>query len=263
MMNKKLLTLIAVAAVPFAMRAALIDFNGGSELSNDFAGFSDFSQSTTGGLDNSGSVSLTSNSQIAVYQTSFDASALSGGTVVSSYFQYNGASDTGRGFAVGFTSGPSDTYDNSSTTTGTDLRVVMNGSGAGDNYGISIFSNGSQVAASSTNVTLVDTNWYYLDLKVGGISGGDYTGVQAELFASDASGVLGSSLKNLDNNGGGGYTVTNALTSDTQAYGFFGGQNPTARAASTADNFTVIPEPSTFALVGLALGALMLSRRRK
>jgi hypothetical protein len=43
-MNKKLLTLIAVAAVPFAMRAALIDFNSTGDLAANFAGYASGTQ---------------------------------------------------------------------------------------------------------------------------------------------------------------------------------------------------------------------------
>lgn len=245
-------------------QATLINFNGGGELASDFAGFTDFSQSGTGGLAGSGSITLTANSQIAVHQTAFDASALSNSNF-GAYFQYNGAAGSGRPFAIGFTSGASDTYNTSSTTTGSDIRVALNGQGDG-NYGLDILNSGGTVVISSKDIALVNSNWYYLQLTIGGVSGGNFTGVTAELFNSDNSGVLGGSLKLL-NDAGSGYSVASALTSDTTAYGFFGGQNPTTRGIAAVDNFTTatpVPEPSTYAMiVGLFVLGFAWFRKRK
>ena len=262
-MNMKRLVLGSLtaftASTAMSTHAALYTFEAANEFSSNFAGSSGFSQSATGGLTNSGSVALGSTSTIAVEQLSFDATA--GGFTISAFFKYNGANDDGRGFAIGVTSGASDTYSNSATTTGTDLRVTVNGiDGAGneDKYGIQILNNGSAIDTSSLNVVLTSGNFYQVKLNVGGVSGGSFTGITAELLTE-----AGSSLKLLDNGGGGGYTTVTTLTTDAEAYAFFGGQNPTTRAASHVDNFSTpsIPEPASLALMGLG-GLLMLSCRR-
>jgi hypothetical protein len=198
----------------------------------------------------------------AVYQTGVDATAFNG-AVVGGYFLYDGTTFSSRPLSFGFTSAATDTYSGSTTTTGTDIKMNLLGAGSGTNAGIQIYNNGAAVDTSATNVTLTGGNWYYMELRIGGISGGSFTGVQAELFNSDNTGVVGSSLKLLDNGGTGGYTVATGLTSDTSVFGFFGGIGPGSRGIDGVDNFTVIPEPSTFALVGIALGAAMLFRRRK
>lgn len=261
-MKKLLLTLTAAATASIAQAQTVIDFNTPGEFASDFAGFSNFSQAATGGLSDSGSVTLTTSSQIAVYQTGVDITGVDNGSF-GMYFQYNGASDSGRPFSIGFTSGASDTYSNSATTTGTDLRLVLGGAGSGDNYGLQLLNNGGAFATSLQNVTLVDGDWYYIQLNVGGISGGDFTGVSGDLFASDDAGNLGAALKILDNSGTGGYTTTSSLTSDADVYVFFGGQNPSTRGAAVADNLTfVVPEPTSAALLIGASGLLLLRRRR-
>ncbi len=261
-MKKLLLILSAVATATVAQAQTVIDFNTPGELASDFAGFSNFSQSATGGLSNSGSVTLTNSSQIAVYQTGQDITGVDNGTF-GMYFQYNGADTAGRPFSIGITSGASDTYSNSGTTTGTDLRLVLFGAGSGDNYGLQLINNGASFATSLANVTLVDGDWYYIALNIGGISGGDFTGISGDLFASDDAGNLGAGLKILDNGGTGGYIQTSSLTADSDAYVFFGGQNPTTRGAAVADNLTfAIPEPTSAALLIGAAGLLALRRRR-
>ncbi|MEM1210894.1 MAG: PEP-CTERM sorting domain-containing protein [Planctomycetota bacterium] len=243
--------------------AALYTFEEANQLAENFSGFSNFSQSATGGIDDSGSIALTSTSQVAVENASFDAS--SGSFAISSFFQYNGANSGGRGFFVGLTSDSTDTYSSSATTTGTDLRVIVTGSGSSDNYGIALINNATTFAGSSLNVPLVTGEWYQLVLNVGPAVGGQFTAISGELLDDD-----GVSLKNLNNDGLGGYTQTTSLTSDTEAHAFFGGQNPTSRAASNADNFfspsdvpasdAVIPEPGSLGL--LALGSVLMLRRR-
>ncbi|MEM1210677.1 MAG: hypothetical protein AAGI68_00110 [Planctomycetota bacterium] len=239
--------------------AALYTFEATDEFTNNFSGFSDFSQSTTGGIADSGSVALTSNSQIAVEQTAFDASA--GSFSVSASFKYNGANSGGRGFFVGLTSDPGDTYGSSATSTGTDLRLAVTGSGSSDNYGLQLLNNGGAFATSSLNVPLVDGEYYELVLNIGTVAGGSFTGISGQLFDSG-----GNSLKFL-NDSGSNYTEATVLTSDTEAYAYFGGQNPASRAASNADNFnspstsgSVIPEPGSLGL--LALGSLLIIRHK-
>gem|GEM_PF-3873672 len=269
---KKLCVGIAVL-VSSAAHATLIDFNGGSELADDFAGFTNFSQSGSGGINNSGSVSLTSTNQIAVYQdATFDATAFSDAKV-GVYFQFNsvGNNFSSRPLSIGFTADAANMYKSSSensvssgdSTTANDVRVQLVGGGGvgGTSAAIRLVGDGTQVDQSSVNITMVQDNWYYLELRIGGVSGGNLTGVEGQLFNASADGTIGSSLKNLNSGGTGGYTVASGLTSDTTAYTYFGGFAP-ANSVTTVDNLSaVIPEPSTFALVGLALGAALLARR--
>jgi len=267
--------LVGITAIAsFAAHATLIDFNGGSELNDDFAGFSNFTQSGTGGLDNTGSVTLTSTSQIAIYQNqAFDATAFSDAKV-GIYFQFNsvGNNFSSRPLSIGFTGDAANTYKSSSennvsstdSTTANDIRVQLVGGGGvgGTTAALRLVGDGVQADQSSVNITMVQDNWYYMELRIGGVSGGDLIGVEGELFNASSDGTIGSSLKNLNNGGTGGYDITSGLSSDSAAYSYFGGFVP-SNSVARVDNFSaVIPEPSTFVLVGVAFGTLAFFRRR-
>lgn len=260
-MKKLLLTLTAVATASLAQAQTVIDFNTSGQFASDFAGFTNWSQSTSGGLGTpaTGSVATTGTSQIAVYQPiGYDASSFSG-FKVGGYFSYDDTAMTQRPVSFGFTQSASDTYTGSLTNSGNSVRATLVGTGT--NAGLIIAQNGTSEDQSSVNVDMTQSTWYYLELTIGGVSGGDFTGVTAELFASDDNGNLGASLKNL-NSGGSGYTFTNALTADTDVYAFFGGFSSQNQGVTNFDNFTIVPEPTSAALLIGAAGLLVLRRRR-
>lgn len=231
-----------VGAADCAEAGTVIDFNGGSELASNFAGMggTQFSQATTGGLSNSGFVDTNpSSDNYAVYQTAINATTFKSARV-GGYFLYNGTAISSRPLSFGFTSSATNTYSSSLATSGTDIRVALTGSGS--NAGVIIANNGTAVATSSANVPLSAGNWYYMELRIGGVSGGSFTNVEAELFASDSSGNIGSSLKLLDNSGS-KYAFASSLATDTSAYAFFGGIGPGSRGIDGVDNLTIIAEP--------------------
>lgn len=267
MTRKSLLLIPALTAAALA-NGQLVDFNTVGQFTGGFAGSSGFAEVASGGLGGSGAVSMGGTSAVAVYQTGFNPSTLNGATF-SAFFQYNGADGdggTGRGFSVGFTSGAGDTYSSSAATTGTDFRAVVAGAGTGNNYGVDLLNNGTTFEGSSKDITLTVGNWYQLVLTIGGVSGGNFTGVTGALYSADSNGGSLSVLKFL-NGSGSGYTEANSLASASEAFAFFGGQNPSQRISGLADNFSAspIPEPSTYAaLTGLlALGMIVARRRRR
>lgn len=240
-----------------------IDFDSTGDFANGFAGFSDFSELTDGGINGTGAVSLSGNSQVAVYQMPVSF-ADQGKHVLSMFFQYNGADGdggTGRGFAIGYTSTATDAYDSSATTTGLDMRAMVTGSGSNNAYGIDLQNDGELVAGSSKDITLILHNWYYLELTITDASNGSLDGVAVALYDAADDGTVGEQLKSLDNDGAGGYTLTSALANAPEVFPFFGGQNPATRLTAIADSFAYsrsIPLPEAVVYRGTPLldGAL-------
>ncbi|MGC9451475.1 MAG: sugar-binding protein [Oceanipulchritudo sp.] len=263
-LKKTLMACLSAGLAPAIFADFSVDFNTAGDLTSNFSGFSDFAEAAGGGLADSGAVALSANSQVAVHQTPVD---LNGGVdhVLSMYFQYNGADGdggTGRGFFVGFTSGAADTYETSATTTGVDIRAIVAGAGSENLYGIDLQNDGANVDGSAKNVPLVIGNWYYLELTIAEVAPGEFRGVTVALYDSDASGTVGAQLKILDNNGAGGYTVTSTLADTTEAYPFFGGQNPATRATAAADNFAYtmsvpLPETTVYHGTPMAIDGIM------
>ena len=263
-LKKTLMAGLSLGLAPAIFADISVDFDTAGDLASNFSGYSDFAEQATGGLAESGAVTLTANSQVAVYQTPVN---LNDGVdhVLSMYFQYNGGDGdggTGRGFCVGFTSGPADTYETSATTTGVDIRAIVAGSGSENLYGIDLQNDSVNVDGSAKDIPLVIGNWYYLELTIAAVAPGEFQGVTVALYASDAGGTVGDQLKILDEGGSGGYTVTSTLADATEAYPFFGGQNPASRAASTADNFSYtmsvpLPETTIFHGTPMAIDGVM------
>ena len=266
---KHLLPILPLVGLSASLQAqTLINFNSTGDLAANFAGYASgtqFVNVASGGLGATGFVSMnpSASSNYAVHQSSVNATSFSN-AIVGGYFLYDGTTFSSRPISFGFTSSATDVYSGSLATTGTDIRVALNGANSGTNAGIILSHGGVAVDTSASNVTLVAGNWYYMQLSIGGVSGGSFTGVQAELFNSSNTGTIGTSLKVL-NNGGSGYSIVSSLTGDASVHAFFGGIGPGSRGIDGVDNFTfaAIPEPSSFTAIAGVWVLCMVSLRRK
>ncbi|MGC9450718.1 MAG: hypothetical protein ACP5I4_04660 [Oceanipulchritudo sp.] len=217
--------------------ALAVDFDDGSELVADFAGLdgtTPFEQVSTGGVIGTGSVTLNSTSQIAVYQKGFDGSAISG-QILSLDFQYSGAGTSGGPLMTGITAGATDVYSSSTGAGGGVDLIISFRKNTGDSANlVSLYNDGTQVDSAGTGgAAMVPGQWYRLELEIGGVSGGDYTGVVGRLYSLAG---IPAVIATLDS-GGSPHTVTTALTADSEVFGFFGGQNPSTRGVAAVDNF--------------------------
>jgi uncharacterized protein YidB (DUF937 family) len=255
---------LVTAGTPVSLDSTVYDFNGSdTSLTGNFAvNTGSAVWNTAGGLNNSGNVTHGTGNTVAVASTSFNGG--SDGIRMSTFFQASDPFDAGgaRILAIGFTSDSTDGYSSSGTTTGTDLRLVLN-RGTHPAYGIQILNNNGLVNASGNDVTLIAGNWYYLELGISGASGGDYTGIYGQLRNATEDGQIGSLLKVIDN-GGAGYTATSALTVDSTVYPFFGGQSSTAPIARI-DNLEITvpasagtPPVPAISLTGISGGLLQI-----
>lgn len=272
-----LMAAIALATMTSTSQAVLIDFNDSGDLNTFFnatgnGGAFVVPAPNTEGLSGSGSISPSDffvtgarvfNEGFAGNSSSFD---------ISIYFQFDnptGGAGFGAGFYIGF--GPTATY-----------APSLGPSGAGDNHFLIGFQPRTTTGSpSGTPITkyemflqekdagavfnspnstlaadLVLGNWYYLDINFSyDVDGYD---VNAQLFNSANDGTVGSALA-------GGSIVANdlvntALSTDGDVYAFIGNSGGTSRGFANFDNFALIPEPTSAALLFGSLGLLAWRR---
>lgn len=121
-------------------------------------------------------------------------------------------------------------------------------------------NNGGTLSQSAgTDYTPTDNTWYRIEATLSRTSATDWA-VSAELFSLGADGLSAPSSV-LTYAPSGSINVAAGML-DSGYFGLQVGEND-LMSASAYDNLTVvIPEPSTFALVGIALGSLLLFRRK-
>lgn len=276
---KKFFAAATLLAVSTTSHAVLIDFNDGSDLDTFFN-----ATGSTGafvvpapnnvGLSNSGSVA--SSTFFATGARVFTDGFL--GTTedfsISIYFKFdNPTADAGfgAGFYMGF--GPSATYSPSLGNTGAgdnhfligfQPRTTTGGTSGNPITKYALFlqekNEGTVTNSSFTTLTsdLVEGNWYYFDMQFTyDVDGYD---INAQLFDSALDGTVGSALA-----GGAvsGTDLLNPVLSDgSDVYAFFGGSGASSRGFENFDNFALVPEPTSAALLISSLALCAWRRRR-
>ncbi len=272
-------SLFAVAVTP--TQAVLIDFNDSSDLNTFFNATGNASTfgvpaPNTQGLSGSGSIAPSDFfvTGARVFTEGFNGT--SSDFSISIYFQFDNPT-AGAGFGAGFYMGfgPTATYNPS----------LNDNTGASDNHFLVGFqprtttggTSGTPITkyamflqekdagfVSNTSFTtltndLVLGNWYYLDMQFSyDVDGYDLT---AQLFDSANDGTVGAALA------GGTVTGTDllnsALSDGSDVFAFIGGSGGGPRGFENFDNFELIPEPTSAALLISALGLCAMRRRRR
>lgn len=126
-----------------------------------------------------------------------------------------------------------------------------------------LLNTGGQVGSNSSTFSLETNNWYALQTTIELSANATASLMSVELFdvGADGTGALGTALASVSATN---VSLANGGFSGNLWAGFGGGNNSGSNILAF-DNFTVvaIPEPGTLALVGIALGSLLLFRRRR
>lgn len=270
----KHLNIISISILTAALANAQnisVDFDQGTDV-NDFAsGANNWFFSNGVGTDSTGGLSTTNANGIAVYESiAFDATSFSDVSISIDFF-WDGSANPIHGVSLGFTSGSADTYSDQFTTSGTDFRVRMNTFSHVDNGGTAdtvrmqpTINNNSNTAVDTANSAVLGSGWYRLSLAIGSVDNlnSEFDDVTFSILGLNNDGSISGTLATKTITG-----VAASISSDSEVYAFFGGQNPKVnRGVSVFDNFTVsaIPEPSSYALIAgvLTFGIILLQRRR-
>ena len=256
MQRSTLFSLAAVSALAVApaANAAFVDFNEASDL-NDFDEIDGYSFApapagvgSTGGLsvDGNGDVaqftpetfSLGEDETLTVSQEGFYANELGGGLQV---------------IRVGLTDELDTGFGGGNFVQGT-LIGDQAGTAADDNEQLQIQAGGDALLTSEINIAA--GNFYRLVIDFTGV-GANQVQITANLFNIGPDGETAATLA------AGPFSSTftqAAIRSDSTLYGAF--KSNAASGVTVLDNFSIIPEPASLALLGLG-GLMLLPRRRR
>lgn len=127
---------------------------------------------------------------------------------------------------------------------------------------LTLYQHNSVVGSNSDTFTLSNALWYELEttMTLASATEGD---LAVNLFSRGADGTGSRTL--IESISAANVTIGNNGFSESTFFAGFGGGNNTGSNIAAFDNFSVaaIPEPGTLALVGIALGSLLLFRRRR
>jgi hypothetical protein len=222
------------------------------------------SQSTTGGLDGSGSVNFKSGSGNQAWFSNAAYSPLAAGGSLSDslYFQYSGSAST-TSIKLGFATDPNSAVNG----------YAMPSSGSYAYFGVfwtgslnsEVYSSAGYITSSpGTSGSLVAGNWYQMEFGM-------------ELVDSTTSTFEFSwALKNSDSSGGLGTTLFSGTQQkvfaalNTTLYAYIGMENPTSTASYSAiDNISLtstaqVPEPASAMMLVFGAGVgLVIHRVRR
>jgi hypothetical protein len=252
---------VAALATPLAAQSVFDNFNSYTSLTdldvnwNRTNGAGLVAIASSGGISDSRSITVTSaNSDISLVNktTSFNFVTLPGsGYTLSAFFQ-RGTGGTGQANPHVAFVGDALNSVNAPSTWGLGVRV--NGSDQ-----IQFYNNGGATGAT-VGVSLTSGNWYQISLNITEGAGNDFN-LSASVFNASSSGVVGSLVASHS------IVITNAAAAaDTTGFAGFRltGNIPPSILARNFDNFSAIPEPSTYAALAgaVALGLVALRRRR-
>lgn len=272
---KKMLGLLALTAMlpAAATITTFYDFNDGTDLgwTGVTGGNGELHYTSDGGLNDSGAVFRNDTTGRNAYMHTNDIFDGTLGPMTMSLF-----------FEAGLP-GRNETAENRASQMGFRTDDVWGNSDGGQNIArldqspnsvfVSMFPrSGSEVnlrvgtmdntGSFSSQIALTEGDWYYWTSTFE-LTGTNTWDITSEIFAADDEGNIGSSLLTTSATGLVGPTMNNFGT----VFGSIGiGENDRNNRDSirTVDNvtITVVPEPGTLVLVGIALGSLMLFRRR-
>lgn len=283
--SKRLLCLLfplTLLAASTASAQVLYDFNTPNQLADNFypgVEFGNFgNQVESGGLNDSGRVDNTITGARGFLITNQTFSALTPEITLSAYFQFGGIPSSFTGetlwLGIGRDSDPEKIFDpvggNSvalGSPTGQSLQVGI-GPRTSENlvriYYASVVDgvNGNLNAPGSPTTELTIGNWYYLEVNYTLLAEENGYSFSVGLYDSTSTGIV-SETSLLSHTA----SIVNPNLADGELHAFFGGRYGPSAGATAVDNFAVssiIPEPSTYALVGgaLALGLAFWHRRR-
>ena len=260
------ITVLAILTMTISVHSQTIirNFDSAGDLAANFSlvGTNKFSEADTIGLGSSRALevgdvfvqgSYVHNSGIASGYTSVSTSI---------FFQWLTPTNVGGGAGLFLGFGPDTSYSppigggGAATNDHALLALASNGLLFVQN----VADGGSPQNAGFAATSLTSGNWYQAKLDLTPTGGNDFD-LTATITNSDSSGVLGSIVQTASS------SFTNAsLITDSEIHAFFGGQGGSvSRGIDTVDNFStvVIPEPSTFTMIGLALASLYILRRRQ
>ncbi len=283
--SKRLLCLLfplTLLAASTASAQVLYDFNTPNQLADNFypgvqfGGFGN--QVASGGLNDSGRVNGPTTAR-GFQITNQTFSALTPEITMSIYFQFGTTVSPFVGetlwLGIGRDSDSEKTFDpvaGSNNTqigsaTGQSLQV---GVGPRDNtdlvriYFASVVDGTNFIynAPGSPTAALTTGNWYYLEVNYTLLAEENGYSFSVGLYDSTSTGIV-SETSLLSHSA----SIVNPNLADGELHAFFGGRHAPSAGAVAVDNFAVssiIPEPSTYALIGgiLAFGLAFWHRRR-
>ncbi len=253
----------AVLAVSLStVQATLIDFNTPGDLTANFQAVDSGKYSEAAGIGLGGTAGV----EIATFGSqgsrTYTSESFSGsGTLSASiYFQWVTPTDVGFGSGMFLGFGPTTDYApglGGGSGDPSDNHVLVAVPGNAQMFIQNVSSGAAAQNSGFAGNTLVSGNWYHLQLDLSPTGGNDFD-LTGTLTNSDSDGVLGTVVRTVSTN----YT-NSGLIGDAEVYAFFGGQgNSVARGIDALDNFSAIPEPSSLVLISVALGSLMMFRKR-
>ncbi len=225
-----------IAPIPKAIAISSLDeFNNTGDLTTKFNhdGAPVFSNSASGGINNTGSVNVPIGSNdLWVTKQGYSVSGAAGSVYTfSAYFLVSQNSGYGN---LGFTNATSASGD-SYGQPGTGIGVNFHGGGGG------FFNNGSQTALSWPP-DLVLGNWYWFKFEVT-TKGSNQFDLKLQIYNTDSTGTIGTMKTEKTQNN----ITNNTMGSAPIIYAFFGAAGS---RMSTIDNFAMDLTGSTFVEAG-------------
>jgi hypothetical protein len=279
-MNTRILSILSAGFIATAAfgQTQFYDYNTPADFGTDFnTTGSALSNASSGGLNNSGFIQY-SGSDANGFSTTTAATVTtdtSGDFTLtqSTYFLTNLRTDTferdnRRAVQLGLTEASSVTYSGGGLVGEASLTagIYVNDAfvaGTPDTMTVDFFASTTgtvnNFSLTSNNYVLNDDSWYYLAIDYNYIQATDEWQVDWSLSNSDSAGTLGSLVGSASSPNG-----ANVLGANPGLRGYFGTRSAQRTSIGGLDNTSLvaIPEPSTLVLVGLALGSVVLFRRR-
>ena len=267
-LNKSSLLLLCAGSLLGSAASAQIvaDFNTPGQLASDFTkvGSGSLNEVTSGGLDNTGAVVPSEDGNDVRYYGNY-SQAGNLDFSVSTYFQYETKSTDSRSLTIGFGTTNSQIlpFGGNMPVGEAGAYVSLEGrNGDGTTNRLKLFygnDGGGMTGKNGSTFSLVDSNWYFLELTGTYNSGDDTFDLESEIYNSDSIGNIGSFIDNRPQNG----VDLSAFSASSDVYGFMGVPGDSGAGVAVVDNFTPVPEPATgAALLGAAAIMMVCFRRR-